>query len=73
MNVAPIAASPHPLAAPPRPYNGPARLAADNDGDGRKGAAALNDGDAASRIAQTANSAITNGRPNGTARIDIKV
>jgi hypothetical protein len=42
-------------------YSGPARLAADNDGDGRKGVAALNDGDAAARratqaIAQTAQS-----------------
>ena len=32
-------------AAPVHVYYGPARLAADNDGDGRKGAVALNDGD----------------------------
>ena len=38
-------------AAPVHAYYGPARLAADNDGDGRKGAAALNDGDAAARTA----------------------
>jgi hypothetical protein len=41
-------------AAPPHPYTGPAKLAADNDGDGRKGAAALNDGDAAARTATRA-------------------
>jgi hypothetical protein len=41
-------------AASQQPYNGPAKLAADNDGDGRKGAAALNDGDAAARIANKA-------------------
>ncbi len=36
------------------PYYGPAKLAADNDGDGRKGAAALNDGDSAARAATKA-------------------
>jgi hypothetical protein len=41
-------------AASQKPYTGPAKLAADNDGDGRKGAAALNDGDAAARIANKA-------------------
>jgi hypothetical protein len=41
-------------AAPAHPYTGPARQAADNDGDGRKGAAALNDGDAAARRANQA-------------------
>lgn len=35
-------------------YTGPARNAADNDGDGRKGAAALADGDAAARRASQA-------------------
>ncbi len=45
---------PSATASPPHQYNGPARLAADNDGDGRKGAAALNDGDAAARIAKAA-------------------
>ncbi len=40
--------------SPPHQYTGPAKLAADNDGDGRKGAAALNDGDAAARIANRA-------------------
>jgi len=47
MHIAPTAAASH-------QYNGPARLAADNDGDGRKGAAALTDGDAAARIADRA-------------------
>jgi hypothetical protein len=41
-------------AAAAHPYNGPAKLAADNDGDGRKGAAALSDGDAAAQIANRA-------------------
>jgi hypothetical protein len=41
-------------AASQHPYTGPAKLAADNDGDGRKGVAALNDGDAAARIANKA-------------------
>ena len=41
-------------ATPAHPYSGPAKLAADNDGDGRKGAAALNDGDAAARTASNA-------------------
>lgn len=35
-------------------YTGPAKQAADNDGDGRKGAAALSDGDAAARRASQA-------------------
>jgi hypothetical protein len=48
MHIAPTAA------AHPQAYTGPAKLAADNDGDGRKGVAALNDGDAAARTAQTA-------------------
>jgi hypothetical protein len=57
-------------ASQPHQYTGPARLAADNDGDGRKGAAALNDGDAAARrasaaIAQTAQSTTTN-------KVDVK-
>jgi hypothetical protein len=43
-----------PATTPAHQYNGPAKLAADNDGDGRKGAAALNDGDAAARIATRA-------------------
>ena len=38
-------------ATPAHTYSGPAKLAGDNDGDGRKGAAALNDGDAAARTA----------------------
>ena len=38
-------------ATPVHAYSGPAKLAGDNDGDGRKGAAALNDGDAAARTA----------------------
>ena len=47
MHIASITAASH-------QYTGPAKLAADNDGDGRKGAAALNDGDAAARIADRA-------------------
>ena len=41
-------------ATPAHQYYGPAKLAADNDGDGRKGVAALNDGDAAARTASKA-------------------
>ena len=41
-------------AAPAHEYYGPAKLAGDNDGDGRKGAAAVNDGDAAARTASRA-------------------
>ncbi len=57
-------------ASQPHQYTGPAKLAADNDGDGRKGAAALNDGDAAARranaaIAHTAQSTKTN-------KVDVK-
>jgi hypothetical protein len=61
--------------SPPHPYTGPAKLAADNDGDGRKGAAALNDGDAAARRANaaTAQSAHSTSRSQATARsVDVK-
>ncbi len=47
-------------ATPAHAYSGPAKLAGDNDGDGRKGAAALNDGDAAARTAGKAIAATAN-------------
>lgn len=54
----------------PHPYTGPAKMAADNDGDGRKGAAALNDGDAAAR---RANAAIAQGGQSQTShKVDVK-
>ena len=56
-------------AGPQHPYSGPARLAADNDGDGRKGAAALSDGDAAARIA---NRAIAQSPQTTSRSIDVK-
>ena len=56
-------------AAAARPYNGPAKLAADNDGDGRKGAAALNDGDAAAR---RANRAIAQSGKSTSGKVDVK-
>jgi hypothetical protein len=59
----------HTSAAAPHPYNGPARLAADNDGDGRKGAAALADGDAAAR---TANRAIAQNGSSSPGSVDVK-
>jgi hypothetical protein len=56
--------------SPQHQYTGPAKLAADNDGDGRKGAAALTDGDAAAR---RANAAIAHSaRPTGTDKVDVK-
>jgi hypothetical protein len=50
-------------------YTGPARLAADNDGDGRKGAAALSDGDSAAR---TANRAIAQTTASAPGRVNVK-
>jgi hypothetical protein len=50
-------------------YTGPPRLAADNDGDGRKGAAALNDGDAAAR---SANRAIAQSAKSASGTVNIK-
>jgi hypothetical protein len=55
--------------APQHPYSGPAKLAADNDGDGRKGAAALNDGDAAAR---TANRAIAQSPQGNSGSVNVK-
>lgn len=51
-------------------YTGPAKLAADNDGDGRKGAAALNDGDAAARRANAA--LAQNTQSAKTHKVDVK-
>lgn len=62
-------------ASPPHPYTGPAKLAADNDGDGRKGAAALNDGDAAARRANTAiahSAHSTSGSRSTSRSVDVK-
>jgi hypothetical protein len=56
-------------AAVQQPYSGPARLAADNDGDGRKGAAALSDGDAAAR---RATQAIAQAAPSSSRSVDVK-
>jgi hypothetical protein len=56
-------------AAAQQSYNGPARLAADNDGDGRKGAAALADGDAAAR---RANRAIAQAAQPTSRKVDVK-
>lgn len=54
----------------PQHYTGPAKLAADNDGDGRKGAAALSDGDAAAR---RANGAIARTAAGATShKVDVK-
>ncbi len=54
----------------PQQYSGSAKLAGDNDGDGRKGAAALSDGDAASR---RANAAIARtAQPATSHKVDVK-
>jgi len=64
MHIAPTTA-----VAAQQPYAGPARSAADNDGDGRKGAAALNDGDAAAR---RASQAIAQAAPTSSRSVDVK-
>jgi hypothetical protein len=55
---------------PTHAYTGPAKLAADNDGDGRKGAAALNDGDASARRATAA--IARSGPSQSSHKVDIK-
>jgi hypothetical protein len=57
-------------ASQPHQYTGPAKLAADNDGDGRKGAAALDDGDAAARRAKAAIAQTT--QSTKTRKVDVK-
>lgn len=63
------------VVSPPHAYTGPAKRAADNDGDGRKGAAALNDGDAAARRANTAiaqSAHATSGSRSTSKSVDVK-
>ena len=62
--------TPTTAASPAHQYTGPAKLAADNDGDGRKGAAAISDGDAAAR---RANAAIAQAaQSTKTDKVDVK-
>ena len=56
--------------SPQHQYTGPAKLAADNDGDGRKGAGALSDGDAAARRANAAIARTT--QSTKTDKVDVK-
>ncbi len=50
-------------------YTGPAKLAADNDGDGRRGTAALSDGDTAAR---RASHAISQASQSSGRSVDVK-